>query len=172
MRVRPLQSGQPVTQRGELPSMELVEVIQRMARGIGDLQSAPDPVAATSHTHTASAITDFETAVDTRVAAYWDSIAGTDADVDTIREVLDLVLANAEAVQEQIARHNATIGDGTATSIAVTHNLNSLDVTVEVYEISSGQTVLANVTRTNVNVVTIGVNPAPASNSLRVVIKK
>lgn len=167
--------GRVTASTGDPEDLTAAQVKTLLAIAIADvtgLQTALDGKAATSHTHTASAITDFNTAVDTRVAAYWDSIAGTDADVDTIREVLDLVLANAAAVQEQIARHNATIGDGTSTSIAVTHNLNSLDVTVEVYEISSGATVLPNVTRTNANVVTIGVNPAPASNSLRVVIKK
>lgn len=126
----------------------------------------------TGHTHVASNITDFNTAVDTRVAAYWDSIAGTDANVDTIREVLDLVLANAAAVQSQIARYDATIGNGSSTSIAVTHSLNSLDVHVEVYEVATGATVGVDVVRTNVNTVTINASPAPATNSLRVVIKK
>lgn len=126
----------------------------------------------TGHTHVAANITDFNTAVDTRVVAYWDSIAGSDANVDTIREVLDLVLANAAAVQQQIARFDTTIGNGSSTSIAVTHSLNSLDVHVEVYEIATGATVGVDVVRTNVNTVTINATPAPATNSLRVVIKK
>lgn len=126
----------------------------------------------TGHTHVASNITDFNTAVDTRVAAYWDSIAGTDANVDTIREVLDLILANAAAVQEQIARYNADIGNGSSTSIGVTHNLNSLDVTVEVYEKATGATVGVDVVRTSANVVTINASPALSSASHRVVIKK
>ena len=126
----------------------------------------------TGHTHTATDITDFATAVNTQIVAYWDSIAGTDANVDTIREVLDLILANAASIQDQIARYNATIGNGSSTSIAVTHNLNSNDVTVEVYDIGTGETVSVGVTRTNVNTVTIEAFPAPATNSLRVVIKK
>lgn len=126
----------------------------------------------TGHTHTATDITDFATAVNTQIVTYWDSIAGTDANVDTIREVLDLILANAASIQDQIARYNATIGNGSSTSIAVTHNLNSNDVTVEVYDIGTGETVSVGVTRTNVNTVTIEAFPAPATNSLRVVIKK
>lgn len=128
--------------------------------------------AATSHTHVAADITDFATAVNTQVVAYWDTIAGTDANVDTIREVLDLVLANASAITSQIARFDTTIGNGSSTSIAVTHSLNSLDVHVEVYEIATGATVGVDVVRTNVNTVTINASPAPATNSLRVVIKK
>lgn len=139
---------------------------------VSGLQTALDGKAATSHTHVSTDITDFATAVDNRVVAYWDSIAGTDANVDTIREVLDLVLANAAAVQQQIARFDTTIGNGSSTSIAVTHSLNSLDVHVEVYEIATGATVGVDVVRTNVNTVTINASPAPATNSLRVVIKK
>ena len=139
---------------------------------VSGLQTALDGKAATSHTHTAANITDFATAVNTQIVAYWDTIAGTDANVDTIREVLDLILSHSSDIANQIGRHNATIGDGTATSIAVTHGLNSNDITVEVYDIGTGETVSVGVTRTSVNIVTIEAFPAPATNSLRVVVKK
>lgn len=125
-----------------------------------------------AHTHLSSEITDFVTAVNTQVAAYWDSIAGTDANVDTIREVLDMVLANASTLQSQIGRFNADIGDGTATSIGVTHSLNSLDVTVEVYEKATGASVQVDVVRTTADVVTITTAVPMALNAYRVVIKK
>lgn len=128
--------------------------------------------AASSHTHTASAITDFNTAVDTRVVAYWDSIADTDVSIDTIRELMDLVLSNESGLANIIGRHNADVGDGTSTSIAVTHSLGSLDVSVEVYRKSDGATVECDVVRTNVNVVTLGFTTAPTSAQYRVVIKK
>ena len=127
--------------------------------------------AATSHTHLAADITDLTTAINTQIAAYWDTIAGTDANVDTIREVLDLVLSNTADLANNIKRYAANIGDGTSTSIAVTHSLNSLDVVVEVYEIATGESVGVGVTRTSANVVTIEAIPAPATNALRVVVK-
>ena len=127
--------------------------------------------AATSHTHLAADITDLTTAINTQIAAYWDTIAGTDANVDTIREVLDLVLSNTADLANNIKRYAANIGDGTSTSIAVTHNLNSLDVVVEVYEIATGESVGVGVTRTSANVVTIEAIPAPTTNALRVVVK-
>ncbi|UUV43188.1 hypothetical protein RCCWILLIS_16 [Rhodobacter phage RcCWillis] len=127
--------------------------------------------AATSHTHTASDITDLNTAINTQIAAYWDTIAGTDANVDTIREVLDLVISHSADLANAIKRYSANIGNGVATSIPVTHNLNSLDVAVEVYDIATGETVGVGVTRTNANTVTIEAIPAPASNALRVVVK-
>lgn len=124
-----------------------------------------------SHTHLAVDISDLTTAINTQIAAYWDSIAGTDADVDTIREVLDLVLSNTSDLANNIKRFAANIGDGVTTSIAVTHNLNSNDVTVEVYDIATGETVGVGVTRTSLNVVTIEAIPAPSTNGLRVVVK-
>lgn len=42
MKTRPLQSGQAVTARGDLPSMELVEVIQRLTVAVTALQARLD----------------------------------------------------------------------------------------------------------------------------------
>jgi hypothetical protein len=65
----------------------------------------------------------------------------------------------------------ANIGDGSATSIAVTHNLNTRDVRVEVYRNSGNfDTVLVEVQRTSVNAVTILFDAAPASNAFRVLV--
>ena len=167
--------GRVTASTGDPEDLTAAQVKTMLAIGISDvasLQTTLNGKAATSHTHTATDITDFATAVNTQIVAYWDSIAGTNANVDTIREVLDLILANAASIQDQIARYNATIGNGSSTSIAVTHNLNSNDVTVEVYDIGTGETVSVGVTRTSVNIVTIEAFPAPATNSLRVVVKK
>lgn len=143
---------------------------QHTTAQVTGLDTALAGKAATVHTHTASQITDFTTAVNTAVAAYWDQIAGTDGDVDTIREVLDLVIASAAGVSTAIKRFQQTIGDGTATSFALNHNLNTRDVVVEVYDSVTYDTYIVDVKRTTVNQVTINVNPAPATGSLRVVI--
>lgn len=167
--------GRVTASTGDPEDLTAAQVKTMLAMTIADvsgLQTALDGKAATTHTHVATDITDFATAVNTQIVAYWDSIAGTDANVDTIREVLDLILSHSSDIANQIARFNATIGNGSSTSIAVTHNLNSNDITVEVYDIGTGETVSVGVTRTNVNVVTIEAFPAPATNSLRVVIKK
>lgn len=121
---------------------------------------------------TASDISDFTTAVNTQIVAYWDSIADTDADIDTIRELMDLVLSNESGLNNVIGRYNADIGDGTSTSIAVTHSLGSLDVSVDVYDKSTGKKIGCDVELTNTNVVTLGFTTAPSAAALRVVIKK
>jgi hypothetical protein len=66
----------------------------------------------------------------------------------------------------------ASIGDGSATSIAVTHNLGSQDVIVQLYDNSSLDTVYADVVRTSTSVVTIDFATAPATNDIRVLITK
>lgn len=58
-----------------------------------------------------------------------------------------------------------------ATSIAVTHNMGTLDVQVQVYEVSTGDTVECDVTRNSTNQVTLGFAVAPTANSLRVVVQ-
>jgi hypothetical protein len=66
----------------------------------------------------------------------------------------------------------ASIGDGNATSIAVTHNLGTQDVIVQLYDASSLDTVYADVVRTSTSVVTIDFASAPATNDIRVLISK
>ena len=72
----------------------------------------------------------------------------------------------------QNSTYSASIGDGSATSIAVTHGLGSQDVIVQLYDTSSLDTVYADVVRTSVNVVTITFSIAPTSNDIRVLVSK
>jgi hypothetical protein len=67
-------------------------------------------------------------------------------------------------------KHAQAIGDGAATSIAVTHNLGTVDVIVQVFQASGGAEVEVDVTRTSTTQVTLGFAVAPASNALRVVV--
>lgn len=63
------------------------------------------------------------------------------------------------------------VGDGSSTSIAITHNLGTRDVLVEVYDRTTNDTVIANVVRTSTSVVTLGFQSAPALNALRVLVR-
>ncbi len=67
-------------------------------------------------------------------------------------------------------KYTETIGDGAATSIAVTHNLGTLDVIVSVREAAGGAVVLCDVVHTSTNVVTLGFASAPATDALDVVV--
>lgn len=66
----------------------------------------------------------------------------------------------------------ANVGDGTNTSYAITHNLNSRDVIVQVYDNTTYDTVFVDTVRTSVNVVTLTFATAPASNAYRAVIQR
>lgn len=64
-----------------------------------------------------------------------------------------------------------TFGNASATSFTLTHNLNTLDVQVEIYDVATNQTVYADVIRASVNTVTIsGFLTAPGVNALRAVV--
>ena len=65
-----------------------------------------------------------------------------------------------------------SIGDGNATSYAVTHSLNTRDVIVQLYDNSTYDTVFADVVRTNTTTVTITFASAPSSNDIRVLVTK
>jgi hypothetical protein len=69
-----------------------------------------------------------------------------------------------------VAKFSATIGDGATTAIAVTHNLGTTDVHVQLYDVATGALEFAQVVATSANVVTVSFNTAPATNSKRVVV--
>ena len=63
---------------------------------------------------------------------------------------------------------SATIGDGTATTITVTHNLNTQDVIVSIREVATNAVVLADVVANAVNTVQLTFSTAPTTGQYRV----
>lgn len=68
--------------------------------------------------------------------------------------------------------YSASVGNGANTTFALSHALNTKDIVVEVYENSTGETVITDVVRDTVNQVTVSFATAPTSSQYRVVIKK
>lgn len=62
---------------------------------------------------------------------------------------------------------SATIGDGTATTITVTHNLNTQDVLVSVREVATNAVVLADVVANGLNTVQLTFAVAPTAGQYR-----
>jgi hypothetical protein len=94
--------------------------------------------------------------------------AETDAGTDDARIVTPLKLATWSGRPKRFA---VSIGDGSATSIVVTHNLGTKDVVVDISQIAgSFITVLAEVQKTSTNTITVLFDVAPAATSLRVTV--
>lgn len=97
-----------------------------------------------------------------------ETITGTDATrATTPAGVKAAIDAAADALGA-----SANVGDGTATSFVITHNLGSRDVLVQVYDNSTYETVYTDVARTSTTQVTVSFAVAPALNAYRVVIQR
>lgn len=84
------------------------------------------------------------------------------------------IIVNADDVALDTAlvvrKYATSIGDNATTSIVVTHNLNTKDVTVAVYDNTTPfSEIVANIQHTSVNTVTIVFTTAPTTNQYRVV---
>jgi hypothetical protein len=69
-----------------------------------------------------------------------------------------------------VRKYAAAVGDGTSTSITVTHNLGTRDVQVTLYDASSYAEVMADVTHATTNTITLAFSVAPTSSQYRVVV--
>lgn len=69
-------------------------------------------------------------------------------------------------------KYAANIGNASATSIIAVHGLGSLDVQVELFKNSTGETVYADVRRSGVNEVTVSFAAAPSLNQYRIIITR
>lgn len=90
--------------------------------------------------------------------------AEAQAKTDTTRAL------TAASVADFARKYTGTIGDGSSTSIAVTHGLGSQYVTAQAFDASTGAQVFCDVTLTSGTQTTFAFTTAPASNAIRVVI--
>lgn len=69
-----------------------------------------------------------------------------------------------------VRKYATTVGDGTSTAITVTHNLNTRDVQVTLYNATSFEQVLPDITNATVNTVTLTFAVAPSASQFRAVV--
>ena len=98
---------------------------------------------------------------------------GTEADAellwdeDTDRWQVGLVSGNYHDIAR---KYVTTVGDGSALTYAITHNLGTREVSVQVDDATTYDTVETDVTRNSTSQVTIGFTAAPAAGAYKVVI--
>ena len=98
---------------------------------------------------------------------------GTEADAellwdeDTDRWQVGLVSGNYHDIAR---KYVTTVGDGAALTYAITHNLGTREVSVQVYDAATYDTVETDVTRNSTSQVTIGFTAAPAAGAYKVVV--
>lgn len=81
------------------------------------------------------------------------------------------ITGNAIAVDAAVVSRKYSTTIGGATSIAVTHGLNTSDVQVDCYLLSTGETIECDVVRTSTTVVTLGFAIAPTAASIRIIVQ-
>ena len=86
-------------------------------------------------------------------------------------QVTDFCTAVESCVASNLT-YSTNIGNGSATSYVVTHNLGTRDVVVQLYDNSTYDTVYAGVVRNSTSQVTIATNSPIATNDVRVLISK
>jgi hypothetical protein len=192
------QTGTPLVdagieiERGDLPNSSLFwdESEEKWSANNG---SATYALSLAGHAHTSSDITNFQEAVEDVVGAmasdsgtidftYTDNGAGAgtlSAGVILAASASYLSTASGLAVDKS-ALGTALVADsftkkysttvGNAAEFNIDHNLGTRDVTVQVYELSSYETVEVDVDRDTVNRVIIRTAAAVAADSLRVVV--
>lgn len=92
------------------------------------------------------------------------TVAETTAKTDATRAVTPAGLASFTR------KYTGLIGNGSATSIAVTHGLNQQYVTAQAFEAATNELIECDITLTSSTQTTFGFSVAPASNAIRVVI--
>lgn len=73
-------------------------------------------------------------------------------------------------VLARIAKQGNTAHSAGVSTTTVTHNFGTTDVIVQVYQVSTGETVIADVVRTNGNTVTVTINGSVDTNEFTIVV--
>ena len=129
----------------------------------------------------ATRATNWDVAGEAVVGSYWVVAEGTNADKFALLTNDTFTLGTTTGAfnfigvassSDNDTSYAANVGTGSAGPYAVTHNLNSTDVTVHVKEVSSGYAKLVNWKSTDANTVSLEPDETWASNSHRCIVIK
>ena len=158
-------AGNGLTKAGN--TIDVVGTADRIVANADSIDIASTYVGQSSITTLGTIATGTWAATDVGIA-HGGTNASTEADA---RTNLAATTAGYSTSTPVLARVSAqTIGDTSSTSYTITHNFGTRDVTVQIYDTATYDTVYADVVRTNTNTVTITFASAPNTNAYRVVI--
>lgn len=142
----------------DIPTSDITDFTENVQDIVGGMTSGSNSVSVTYNDGAGTL------ALDTTLAAtsYLSKSNGLAVDISTLEGKL---------VTDSFARKAAAnVGNGTNTSFAISHNLGSRDVVVNIYDNSTYDTVEADVARTDANTVTVSFSSAPTTDAYRVVV--
>ena len=95
------------------------------------------------------------------------SAPATNADVTT-KSYVDTAIQTLDDKTLRIFKQTVT---GSITSFNIDHNFGTRDVVVQIYDLSTNDTVMADVVRSSINQVQVSFSSAPGSSSFRVLVQ-
>lgn len=111
---------------------------------------------------------------DTKVAALLDSAPGT---LDTLNELAaalgddpNFATTMTNLINTRARKYSSTIGNGTATQFTLTHNFGTKELSIDIEEIATGETVITDVSKIDINSIKVLFASAPTTNQFRVTI--
>lgn len=111
---------------------------------------------------------------DTKVAALVNSAPGT---LDTLNELAaalgddpNFATTMTNLINTRTKKYSATIGNGTATEFTVTHSFNTKELVINIEEVATGETVITDIQKVDLNSLKVLFATAPTTNQFRVTI--
>ena len=156
-----------VQEAGKVSKLALANVVGGGLTLIGTAPIVVSAGAIGTYTISANAATTSASGV-VELATTAEATTGT----DTTRAVTAAGVAAHVDAKIAATGYSASIGNGTLTSIAVTHSLGTRDVVVQLYDNTTWETLYADVVRTDANTVTVSFAVAPGTNAVRVLVQK
>lgn len=133
--------------------------------GTGNI-SLTTVVADGSHNHTLANVTDV-----TSTAAELNKLDGATASTTELNYVTGVTSSIQTQLNARTRKYSVAIGDGVATSIVVTHNLNTQDLVVTLREVATPYSmVITDIEFTTVNTITVKFASAPTTGQYKVTV--
>lgn len=111
---------------------------------------------------------------DTKVAALINSAPGT---LDTLNELAaalgddpNFATTMTNLINTRTRKYSATIGNATATEFTITHSFNTKELVINVEEVATGEIVMTDIQKVDLNSIKLLFATAPTTNQFRVTI--